>query len=55
MNLPADLAEQIERYVKLKGSLYDEKKNFYYIDCTVLQQKLVFEKWPYDFPPPTDE
>lgn len=55
MNLPSDLPEQIKRYVKDKGFLYDEKKVFYYIDCTVDPKKLVFEKWTYDFQPPTEK
>lgn len=51
-NFPSDLLEQIKKFIRTKGSQYDEKKVFFYIDCTASPPKLVFEKWTYDFPPP---
>ena len=49
---PPDLFTQIKNYIKEKGSLYDEKKVFFYIDCTTKPTKLVIDKWLYDFSPP---
>ena len=50
---PENLLFRIKNYVEKNNEKWDEDKHFFYIDCTVKPQKLVFSKWNYKVKKPS--